>query len=564
MKKTLTINLNNIVFNIDDDAFEVLNKYLFDISNHFSSDEDKEDIMLDIEARIAELFNERLNRNKNVITTDDVNEIIGIMGNPSQFSDSENTEEQQSTEGTSENTKSEKKKQRKRFYRDPENSFLGGVAGGLAAYLNIDVTIIRIIFVVLAFISSGIAIPAYILVWLITPEAKTFSQRLEMQGEDVTVENIKSEFNNAKNYVQSDDFKSSVNSVGRTLGNIFKWIVKAFFVFIGIILGFVGFVIIAALIFALFVAIFNPALASDAFFFGIFNTEGSMLLPLIALLLVIGCPIFILIYWAIRTVSGKKDKSRTAYWVTLILWLAGLFMLISIGAKTSMKIRQNGIEPLWNMWNNEEDFQDEIRFVEKFDAIDVSGNISLDILQADTQSVVISTYPSYLSSVTTTVENGTLYIGSNNSNNISRSNPIKIALTTNSLNEITARGACKINTENKFKTDSLNILLQGASNADLNVDVSSKLEIRMEGASKIHLEGVCQTMRIEAYGASKINSENLITKYADVEVAGASFAKVYASESINADALGASKISCIGSPKIVNKKTHIGSSITVK
>ena len=80
MKKTLTVNLNNIVFHIDDDAYEMLQTYLFEIADHFKSDEERKEIMNDIEARIAELFNEKLQKNKNVINLTDVEEIIGIMG----------------------------------------------------------------------------------------------------------------------------------------------------------------------------------------------------------------------------------------------------------------------------------------------------------------------------------------------------------------------------------------------------------------------------------------------------------------------------------------------------
>src|ERR1035437_4924399 len=142
MKKTLTVNLNNIVFHIDDDAYEMLQTYLFEIADHFKSDEERKEIMNDIEARIAELFNEKLQRNKNVINLTDVEEIIEIMGKPSQYTGDE--------EETVTPPKTDRKQQKsRRFYRDPDNAILGGIAGGLAAYFNIDVPLIRIILVIL-------------------------------------------------------------------------------------------------------------------------------------------------------------------------------------------------------------------------------------------------------------------------------------------------------------------------------------------------------------------------------------------------------------------------------
>ena len=89
MKKTLTVNLNSIVFHIDDDAYDMLQRYLHEIAEHFKSEDEKKEIMADIEARIAELFTEKLQKNKNVVTLTDVEEIIEIMGNPSQYTDEE-------------------------------------------------------------------------------------------------------------------------------------------------------------------------------------------------------------------------------------------------------------------------------------------------------------------------------------------------------------------------------------------------------------------------------------------------------------------------------------------
>ena len=122
MKKTLTVNLNGIVFNIDEDAYQALKTYLNEIGNHFVSDEEKE-IINDIEARIAELFGEKLQNNKSVVDISDVENVIKILGHANQFeSESSESEESQTKEET-------KKKTHKRFYRDPENAMLAGIAG---------------------------------------------------------------------------------------------------------------------------------------------------------------------------------------------------------------------------------------------------------------------------------------------------------------------------------------------------------------------------------------------------------------------------------------------------
>ena len=191
MKKTLTINLNGIVFNIDEDAYQALKSYLNEIGAHFVSEEEKE-ILKDIEARIAELFAEKLQGNKGVIEIADVESVISVLGHPNQF-ESEATESEETNK-----TEEPKKGKHKRFYRDPENRILGGVAGGVAAYLDWDTTLVRILLVILVIIGFGWAIPIYLLVWLIAPEARTTAQRLEMQGKDVTVDAIKEQFDSAK------------------------------------------------------------------------------------------------------------------------------------------------------------------------------------------------------------------------------------------------------------------------------------------------------------------------------------------------------------------------------
>ena len=298
MKKTLTVNLNNIVFHIDDDAYDMLQTYLHEIADHFTDEAERREIMTDIEARIAELFSEKLQKNKNVINLEDVQEVIEIMGKPSQYTGEEDEEPKQ--------TKSEKKQpsnRARRFYRDPENAILGGVSGGLSAYLNLDVTLIRILLVILVFVGVGFVIPVYIVIWFVAPEAITAAQRLEMQGEDVNVESIKTELNNARSYVQSDKFKQSAGRVGSRVGEVMQTILRVVFGLLGALLGVVGVVLVGALLVLLVILIFEPSLmntaAPEIFANWTVITPEKMVLLVISLILVVGCPIFLLVYRAI-------------------------------------------------------------------------------------------------------------------------------------------------------------------------------------------------------------------------------------------------------------------------
>ena len=132
MKKTLTINLGGTVYHIDEDAYHLLDNYLANLRIHFRREEGAEEIVHDMELRISELFADRLNEGKQVITIEDVEEIIARMGKP----------EELSGEGNGETSGSEKTKGTtiRRLFRDPDNKVLGGVASGLAAYMGWDVT----------------------------------------------------------------------------------------------------------------------------------------------------------------------------------------------------------------------------------------------------------------------------------------------------------------------------------------------------------------------------------------------------------------------------------------
>ncbi|MGM0408916.1 MAG: PspC domain-containing protein [Bacteroidota bacterium] len=183
MKTTITINLGGLVFHIDDDAYEMLNTYLIAIEKQFASEDERNDIMTDIETRLAELFTEFLDGKRDVIMKDDVSKVIEILGQPEDFIEEEPTTEQSKKKSTTYQAT-------KRLYRDPDNRFLGGVCGGLGAYFNIDPIVFRILFI-LIFFGMGSGLIIYIILWIAMPEATTTAQKLEMRGEPVTVENIK-------------------------------------------------------------------------------------------------------------------------------------------------------------------------------------------------------------------------------------------------------------------------------------------------------------------------------------------------------------------------------------
>lgn len=201
MNKIHAVNLGGYPFNIDDDAFEYLNRYLGTIHNHFKESEGYEEITTDIEYRLAELFQEILG-DRMIVTIRDIEESIQIMGRPEEFgaepierpAEQSNTDRKSYASERDAGATTDKGKQRiktgKRLFRDTDDKVVGGVCSGLAAYFGIEDPIwVRLLFAG-ATVFMGFGAPLYFLLWIIAPEAKTSGDRLAMRGEKVTVSNI--------------------------------------------------------------------------------------------------------------------------------------------------------------------------------------------------------------------------------------------------------------------------------------------------------------------------------------------------------------------------------------
>lgn len=191
MRKALTVNIGGMVFYIDEDAYDMLREYLNKVRAESASLEGGNEIYEDVENRIAELFTEKLKDNRQVVTMKDVEDVMAILGQPGTFSGKGSSHEEYYREAN----------YARRMYRDPDNRLIGGVCSGLAAYWSTDISLIRIIFVLLA-IFGMFGVLIYLVLWIILPEANTVAQKLEMRGEPVNLSNIaaffRKEFENVR------------------------------------------------------------------------------------------------------------------------------------------------------------------------------------------------------------------------------------------------------------------------------------------------------------------------------------------------------------------------------
>lgn len=348
MKKTISINLGGYSFVIDEDAYQILDDYLSEIGKRFSEDE-KEEILKDVENRMAELLSFKL-ESRNVVESKDVEEVMAVIGKPEDFGDVQNEDANSESSFTNPTDNSSSfSKGRRRLYRDPENKVIGGVASGLAAYMNIDCALMRIIFIILIFISLGWALLIYLILLIAMPEAKTRAQLLEMRGVEPTLENINSYHNN-------DGEITPRKNTGRNVLKIILLIIGiplAFFC----ALGFIG----------ICIAIFIVCLT---------HTPGGFGSPLdIALLSSIGifclCPVIGIIVLCTRAIRGGERKQKWVGWTLLAIWILSLFGIIGFGIKAEeqncfVNKIENTVDRYSDWWDDDDydydDYYDEGRF----------------------------------------------------------------------------------------------------------------------------------------------------------------------------------------------------------
>ena len=362
MNKTLTINLANSIFNIDENAYQALQRYLEAVKKYLTGTQGNEEILADVEARISELFSEKLTPEKQVIVLQDVEQIIQVMGQPEDYSIDEDIFDEVPKTKTSTRVK--------KLYRDGDQKLMGGVCSGIGHYLSIDPLWIRLLFIVFLF-GGGFSVITYIILWAIVPEATTTAQKLDMQGEAANLSNIekkiKEGFDSVSDTVKNADYKGVENAVKEggnsfvkalgdfigiifsTMGKIISTIFNLFGKFIGLLLILIGSATLLGLFFGLFtVGILDLSNLSGIHFFPLINASELPIWVLsILLFLAVGIPFYGLLYVGLTVVAKNLKKMGNITKVSLFsIWFVAVGCLIFFGIKqaNSFSVRGNQIE----------------------------------------------------------------------------------------------------------------------------------------------------------------------------------------------------------------------------
>ncbi|MBL0341737.1 MAG: PspC domain-containing protein [Bacteroidetes bacterium] len=330
MNKTLSVNIGGIVFHIEEQAYDRLSKYLVAIKGYFTASEGRDEIIQDIEGRIAEMFQERVNNGKQVILESDVDHVINLMGRPEQFA----SEPEGDLPGASEPTSYNNKKSYRRLYRDSDDRVIGGVCSGLSHYLGIDPLYLRLIFAV-AFFVFGSGFFLYIILMLVMPKAISTSEKLEMKGEPVNISNISKTVVSELTDKQDSGIARFFDAIGQILAGGFKLlgkIIAAFFIVIGIII-LIGF-LLAFLALIGVGGISIPFLITD-----LVMNPWQQTMALLGAFFVVGIPLIMLIYKAIKVLFKIKMESRIINWTALALWIVGIVLSITVVSSVGSEFR---------------------------------------------------------------------------------------------------------------------------------------------------------------------------------------------------------------------------------
>lgn len=619
MKQTLTVNLNGIAFHIDQDAYQKLNDYLTQVRAHLNVNDDKDEIIADIEARIGEVFTEKLRQKRQeVVNMEMVQEIIDMLGQPTDYSD----------EASEEQAEPENKKPKKRFYRDEENGMIGGVAAGLAAYLGWDMVWVRLGMALfcglLLFFSFQVwPIFIYLLVWLIAPAAKSTAQKLEMRGEKVTIDNIASQ---VEKNTEENKAAKTISKVAGVIAKIVFFCVIGFFGLIGLIVLFTVGIALLATLFGLGSAGMGLGIAGMALpfewnwaAFGVAPWQVTVI-TVSGILLVI-CPIIIIIGGLISLISKRKWTSKGFNISFLLVWFIALSAL-TFSCFYSSGIREVGKQILKGSDNIEETIEEIIEDscytptssanctasitpvsfgqvncanpykntdgqiiktdLPAFKNICLKGPIQLTLQQNQNRIVTVSHYDK---EPIITVKNGTLYIENTSvdqdeslfqwlkSNKDIKAVVVTLSTDLHQINRIEASKASDILIADTLYSPQLYMELNGASQlkgaicAELfkieasgasNIESyieANEVDFEVSGVSNMNLKGKAGKVNYEASGASNISAKNLHANACTIECSGASAAEIYASESLDIDVSGMSHVSYSGQPKQLNENS---------
>jgi phage shock protein PspC (stress-responsive transcriptional regulator) len=349
MNKTIIININGIVFHIEEDAYEILKSYMTDVQRHFLNSADSLEITTDIENRIAEMFNEiLLKEGKQVVVVQDVKTVVEQMGSVEDFEIEEEGAKPNAQHAFTYGTEP------RRLFRDPDDHLVAGVCSGIANYFDFNPVWVRLLFALaLAFFGTGFIL--YIILWIVVPKAVTRADRMAMKGQRLDLQGFKNNFEEELNTVKGSlhnfhnearplvyktrDFAGDLfGHIGSFIGGTGKMLGKLIAIAL-IASAFAGIIALIILVISAFVYGNHRIGLYHIFPFNIADQRVNNIFIVCCVIMSI-IPLLAIILSLIHYVFKGNVINRTAGSTLLMVWVVALSIVIYYTAKTSADFKE--------------------------------------------------------------------------------------------------------------------------------------------------------------------------------------------------------------------------------
>lgn len=549
MKKAFQISIAGTLFSIEEDAFARLDGYISSIKKHFASSEGSDEIVRDIESRIAEQL---IESKKAVITLAEVESVIAAMGKVEDFEDG------------IEGEKASDKEPRKKLYRNPDDRVIAGVCSGLALYFGTDPLWIRIAFVVLTFVLNGFPLLAYIVLWIAMPEALTASQKLEMSGNPVNIGTL------------SENIKERVSEAEKKHGSTIRRILAAPFValraIVNVIRKFLWPVVKVAFAVALGLASL-AGIAATSFGAPFFMTSPERLadFPILEAIpsaafygavasayIVLVVPAALLFLLSLRIVSRRNVVTGSVGLGFLGVWLLSI---VGLGASVAVSVAsyQNYAKtsPLFESVSREIPLD-----ASNITEIRAALGQDVTLVQDDKVSLVATGRRNDIDSLDMAVEDGVLRLSGKRRDDFClfcmRRAP-DVTITLPSLDRIEALHGSRIEADSWKASSPLAIELGLGSEIDMKVD-ATELSVKAEHGSDADIEGKAKKASYDASFGSSIDASAVASDDVAAKAEFGAEIRVGKAKTLDASARNGASVRYEGEPQIT-EKTEFGGEV---
>jgi phage shock protein PspC (stress-responsive transcriptional regulator) len=599
MNKTISINLGGRNFFIEEDAYKKLDEYLKAIKSRFAEYAGSEEIVADMESRIGEKFSDKYEgKAQAVITLGDVDSLILELGSVDDIAgdDPSTSSGPSGVERRNNNYNNDKTSfAPKRLMRNGEDKIIAGVASGLAAYFDVDPIIFRALFVILLF-AWGTMIPIYLVLWLIMPEAKTPTEKMQMRGQALNLDNIgetikeraeefKTHINTVKNKEEwkewgkkakadvkavGEDIKQSAQSMGREVGEVSKKkaqglanFLRQIFQGLGRLIAFV-FILLRRVVSLALIAAFGLAIAglTLAFVTAVFNVSSPyVFLPiagiahtapfyvlLIAAYVLAFVPILLLLLLAVSLFNLKSAFKPALGFSLFGVWVIAL----AIGGAVGARYAPAYVEQI----KNSPELQTVTKTfnVSEFESLDLGSSVEYRLVQGSEYKIEAEGWVVDLERLSANVSNKTLVVEKTNKNLciFCLSGRPKVTITAPGFVNIQAANSSTVNSEAIVAT-STTLSLSNSSRANINFTVS-ELILNLSNSSTANLSGSANLMTAKLSNSSRLSAQDLNIKNAGITASNSSVANVNVSEKLYYNISNSSRVYYTGSPQITTEE----------